>query len=80
MRCPLLWSSKLQTQIDLSTMESEYIALSQYMRELTAVRDILKEIYEHVLMDPSKVKPQYSIVHKYGKILNPKSMKITKLT
>ena len=26
--CPLLWSSELQTQIALSTMEAEYIALS----------------------------------------------------
>jgi len=28
MGCPLTWAFKLQTQIALSTMESEYIALS----------------------------------------------------
>jgi hypothetical protein len=28
-RCPILWSSKLQSEIALSTTESEYIALSQ---------------------------------------------------
>ncbi len=33
--CPVTWSSKLQTEIALSTTESEYIALS------TATRDIL---------------------------------------
>ncbi len=29
---PLLWVSKMQTQVALSTMEAEYIALSQSMR------------------------------------------------
>ena len=30
--CPLVWVSKLQSLIALSTVESEYIALSQSMR------------------------------------------------
>jgi len=42
--CPLLWVSKLQTMISLSTMESEYQALSQSMRDLIPIREILKEI------------------------------------
>ena len=54
MGCPFSWSSKLQTQIALSTMESEYIALSQAMRELIACREVLKEIHTHVLHDPQK--------------------------
>ncbi len=37
MNCPLLWVSKLQTQIALSTMEAEYIALSHSMREVIAL-------------------------------------------
>jgi len=44
MNCPLLWVSKLQTQIALSTMEAEYIALSHSMREVIALREILKEL------------------------------------
>ena len=32
--CPLLWVSKLQTEIDLSTLHSEYVALSQSVRAL----------------------------------------------
>ena len=32
--CPVTWSSKLQTEIALSTTESEYIALSTVTREL----------------------------------------------
>ena len=32
--CPILWASKLQSEISLSTEEAEYIALSQSMREI----------------------------------------------
>jgi hypothetical protein len=41
---PLLWVSKLQTQIALSTCEAEYIALSQSMQDLIPIRETLKEI------------------------------------
>jgi hypothetical protein len=39
---PILWVSKMQTQIALSTMEAEYIALSKSMRDLITIREILK--------------------------------------
>ena len=55
MGCPLLWVSKLQTQIALSTMESEYIALSQSMRDLIAIREVLKEIHKLVLDSKMKI-------------------------
>lgn len=42
--CPLVWVSKLQTEVALSTTEAEYIALSQVMRELTPVLGILEEL------------------------------------
>jgi len=32
--CPLTWASGLQTEIALSTVEAEYIALSTAMRDL----------------------------------------------
>ena len=32
--CPILWVFKMQTQCALSTMEREYLALSQAMRDL----------------------------------------------
>ena len=41
---PVLWGSKLQTEIALSTMEAEYIALSMGMRELVPARELIKEI------------------------------------
>ena len=42
--CPLLWCSKLQTEIALSTAEAEYIALSQAMREVLPLMELMKEI------------------------------------
>jgi len=45
---PILWVSKLQTQIALSTMEAEYIALSQDMRDLIPIQETVKEIYYKV--------------------------------
>jgi hypothetical protein len=42
--CPIQWSSKLQTEIALSTMEAAYIALSQAMRELLPLCWLLLEI------------------------------------
>ena len=41
---PVLWSSKLQTQIATSTMHAEYIALSNALRDLIPIQDLLNEI------------------------------------
>ena len=43
--------SKLQTEIALSTLEAEYIALSQSMRDLLPMRRILKEIGAQLKLD-----------------------------
>ena len=40
---PLLWQSKLQTEISLSTLEAEYSALSQAMRNVLPIRALLIE-------------------------------------
>ena len=42
--CPIVWSSKLQTEITLSTTEAEYVALSQAMREVIPLINLLNEI------------------------------------
>ena len=42
--CPILWSSKLQSEITLSTTEAEYVALSQAMREVIPLMDLMKEL------------------------------------
>ena len=44
--CPLTWCSKLQTEIALSTTEAEYIALSQSLREVIPVIQLLTEVNE----------------------------------
>ena len=57
--CPILWASKLQTQIALSTTEAEYIALSQALRETIPIMNLLKEMRKKGFYS-DKVKP---IVH-----------------
>jgi hypothetical protein len=42
--CPLIWASKLQTEIALSSTESEYIALSQSLREVIPLMELIKEL------------------------------------
>ena len=42
--CPVHWVSKLQTEIAVSTMEAEYIALSLAMRDLIPLRGLVDEI------------------------------------
>ena len=46
--CPIIWVSKLQTEIALSTTEAEYIALSQAMRDVISLMFLLEEIQEQM--------------------------------
>ncbi len=45
--CPLLWASKMQTTIALSTTEAEYMALSAALREVIYVTQLLDELRSH---------------------------------
>ena len=42
--CPVIWASKMQTEIALSMMEAKYIALSTTCRDLFPLMDKLVEI------------------------------------
>ena len=42
--CPVLWCTKLQTEIALSTIEAGYIALIQTMRNVITFMFIMKEV------------------------------------
>jgi hypothetical protein len=42
--CPLVWTSKLQTTIALSTQNAEYVALSQSLRDLVPIREMLLDL------------------------------------
>ena len=39
--CPIMWTSRSQTEISLSTMESEYVAMSTTMRELIPLKRLI---------------------------------------
>jgi hypothetical protein len=43
-RVPICWGSKLQTEVALSTMEAEYIALATATREVLGLHNLLEEI------------------------------------
>jgi hypothetical protein len=45
--CPLIWISRLQTEIALSTTEAEYIALSQALRDVIPIMNLLQELKDH---------------------------------
>ena len=54
--CHVLWVSCLQTEITLSTTEPEYIALSQSMRDLIFLMNLLNEIALVFLIYRPKIK------------------------
>jgi hypothetical protein len=41
---PLMWKSSLQTEIALSTCEAEYICLSQALRKVIPIMDLVQEL------------------------------------
>jgi len=42
--CPIVWASRMQTEISLSTAESEYIACSTAMRDVLSLTYLMQEI------------------------------------
>lgn len=46
----LTWISKIQTRISLSIMETECIDVSQCIRELIAIREVLCNIQIYVIL------------------------------
>ena len=45
--CPIIWCSKLQTQIKVYTTEAEYTALSQSIRDAIPMMQLLREMKEN---------------------------------
>ena len=54
--CPLLWLSKLQTEIALSTLNFEYVALSHSVRALLPFESLIKEVIDNLVIDSEKLK------------------------
>ncbi len=42
--CPLIWCSKLQTEIALSTAEAEYMTMSHALRDMIPGQNLVKEV------------------------------------
>jgi hypothetical protein len=43
-KCPLMWVSRLQTEISLSTTESEYVSLSTALRDVIPIMRLIDEL------------------------------------
>ena len=54
--CPIHWVSKLQTEIALSTLHAEYVALSQSLRDLLPVKELVTELLQGMGIDSGKLK------------------------
>jgi histone deacetylase 1/2 len=59
--CPILWSSKLQSEIALSTTEAEYIALSTSLCNLIPMRTILQELGPIFQISPKAAKTHSTV-------------------
>ncbi len=44
--CPVIWASKLQTKVALSTTDAEYIAMSQFLQDILPIMFLVQEIQE----------------------------------
>ena len=54
--CPLLWVSKVQTEIDLYTLHSEYVELSHSVKELLPLKSLIKEVIDNLVINSEKLK------------------------
>jgi hypothetical protein len=57
--CPIIWTSKLQTQIALSTTGAEYISLSQSMRDASTLMQLVREMNDKVITNYNNVPNVY---------------------
>eukprot|EP00957_Ditylum_brightwellii_P135521 10333268-Ditylum_brightwellii.AAC.1 len=53
--CPIQWMSKLQTEIALSMLHAEYVALSQSFRNLLSVKALNTELMSGMGTDTKKL-------------------------
>ena len=64
--CPIIWVSKLQTEVALSTTEAEYIALSQAMRDLIPFMTLVEHVSKILCIDYSIPEVQYKCTASSG--------------
>ena len=51
--CPTIWKTQLQSEVSLSTLESEYVALSQSLRTVMPMQTLLKEVIPTITIPKS---------------------------
>lgn len=56
--CPIIWHSKLQSTISLSTTEAEYVALSTVMRDVIYFINLIEEIRNSGIHLPEVTTPK----------------------
>ena len=44
--CPIMWASKLQSQVTLSITEAKYIAMSMVLHDVIPLMELIKEMRE----------------------------------
>ena len=54
--CPLLWVSKIHTEIALSNLHYEYMALSHSVRALLPLKSLIKEVIDNLGIDCENLK------------------------
>ena len=64
--CPLLWVSKLQTEHALSTLHAEYVALSQSIRDLIPLKEIIQEVVDALGLPQDVKYVSHSTVFEYN--------------
>ena len=52
-KCPVIWKSQMQTEVCLSSTESEYVGLSYALREVIPIMEIIKEMKQLKLISTS---------------------------
>ena len=53
--CPIVWGSKLQNEVAGSTMEAEYIAMSEAMKHLIVLKRLVVAFCRAIQVDPETV-------------------------
>ena len=61
--CPVLWIFWLQSEIALSTMEAEYVALSTACKDLFPIVDMVKELAGSVRIEVKSVAKMHINIH-----------------
>jgi hypothetical protein len=61
--CPVLWISNLQTEIALSTMEAEYVALSASCHDLFPMIDVTNKIFSALHLTLSDTTEMHVKIH-----------------